>query len=227
MTRNLFTTLLERFPSADPRVSDLKAKLDLINSFLPVIDGWKKEAATNKHLSEAGVASAYRKRLDKDVMREVREMNRMIADGKANLVASRKKASQPVYDQADTLGAAHRREVREFLRGLDTKERLDLLISKDADPIFINAALELPAALSGIPEAQAVHVRQAYAEKQNPDLLDHINIREEALGVMQGFATGFKDEIRSRAGLDTSVRYGKASQFDDWYDTGAEPEAGK
>lgn len=224
---DIYTTLRSRFPAPDHRISDLKTKFDLANTFLPVIKTWRKEAASNKHLSEAGAASAYRKRLDKEVMREVREMDRLIAESKTNLVAARKKACLPVFDPSDIVSALHRREVREFLRSLDIKERLELLLVQGDDPIYIEAALELHPALSGLPADQAEHVREKYAETYNPEVMEHIHLREAALEVMTAFSSAFKAEVREQAGLETVGGIGRASAFDTWYQTGAEPEAEK
>lgn len=216
---DIWKTLRDRFPAAGPRISDLKSKFELVNTFLPVIAGWKKEAASDGNLSAAGAAAAYRRRMDKDVMQEVRSMRKLIDESKANLEVSRAKATQPVFDQNDHLGAAHRREIRDFLRNSDQSQRLSLLLGKSADPLFLKAALELPPIISGIPEKQVDMVRQTYAERHSASVLEHIELRQDALEIMTTFANAFKDEVKNNAGLENS------SDFDAWFDKGIEPGA--
>ncbi|WP_037436204.1 hypothetical protein [Sinorhizobium fredii] len=215
MNANLFSTLRQRFPR-DARVSDLGNVFDTVSSFLPVISGWKQEAARDKHLSAAGASAAYRRRIGENVMKTIRDMDALIADSKRNLEASRAKVSQPKYDPQDALAAAHRREIREFLRSVEQTQRLSLLIDS-ADPIFIQAALELPTVLSGIHETQAKLVRDSYAQRFNPDVLEHIEIRDEALTVMTSFAHALREEVAKHAGLE-------GNEFQDWYATGQEPQ---
>ncbi len=212
---DLFTTLRQRFPR-DARVSDLESVFDTVSSFLPIVSSWRQEAAKDKNLSEAGASAAYRRRIGENVMKEIRNMDSLIADSKQKLEASRVKASQPSYDRQDALAAAHRREIREYLRSVDQKERLSLLM-ESPDPIFLQAALELPTMLSGIHGTQAQHVRDNYVQRFNPGVMEHIEVREDALTVMTAFANGLRSEVAKHAGLE-----GQA--FRDWYATGQEPQ---
>ncbi|MCV3764038.1 hypothetical protein [Rhizobium sp. TRM95796] len=216
---DLLTTLRQRFPKPDHRISDLAGMFETVNTFIPVITAWKKEAASNKNLSEAGASAAYRRKIGENVMREVRNMNSLIRESREKISSSRVQVTQPTFDQKDMLAAAHRREIREFLRNADTSQRLSLVMGKDADPLFINAALELPTVVSGLLEQQADMVRKVYAERYHPDVLEHIELREEALEVMTAFASIFKEEVRKQAGIRNEP------DFDAWYETGAEPEA--
>ncbi|WP_414899349.1 hypothetical protein [Rhizobium cremeum] len=216
---DLLTTLRQRFPTSDDRVSDLKGVFDNINTFVPIVSQWKEEAGRNKHLSPAGISSAYRKRMGENVMQEVRRMNTVIAESKAKLAEAKVNVTKPKYDPTDMLGAAYRREIREFLRQTETSQRLSLVMSETADPIFTAAALELPTVVSGLPEQQADMVRKVYAERNHPDVLEHIAVRESALEVMTAFASVFKEEVRKQAGIDDK------KAFEAWYETGAEPEA--
>lgn len=212
---DLFSTLRQRFPRNDSRVSDLERIFDTVDTFVPILSSWKEEAK-DKNLSDSGVSAAYRRRLGENVMKTIRNMDSMIAESKQHLEASRVKSSQPSYDRADALAAAHRREIREFLRSADQSQRLSLLL-ESTDPIFLQAALELPTMLSGIPETQVQHVRDSYARRFNPGVLEHIEIREEALTVMTSFANGIRAEVAKHAGL-------KDKEFQAWYETGQEPQ---
>ncbi|NML73566.1 hypothetical protein HHL25_05430 [Rhizobium sp. S-51] len=216
---DLLTTLRQRFPASDPRVADLEGAFNNVNSFVPIVTKWKVEAGSNRHLSPAGVASAYRKRMGENVMQEVRRMHTLIKDSRQKLDEARVNVGKPKYDPSDMMAAAHRREIREFLRTVDTSQRLSLVLGEKADPIFAAAALELPTVVSGLPEEQAAMVREVYAERNHPDVLEHIQVREEALEVMAAFASVFKEDVRKQAGIDNK------KAFEAWYDTGTEPEA--
>lgn len=216
---DLLTTLRQRFPASDPRVSDLEGAFNNVNSFVPIVSKWKQEAASNKHLSAAGVSSAYRKRIGENVMQEVRRMKSLIEDSKQKLAEAKVNVTKPKYDPTDMLAAAYRREIREFLRQADPSQRIALIMSETADPIFSAAALELPHVVSGITDQHADIVRQIYAERHHPDVLEHIKVREEALEVMTAFASVFKEEVRKQAGIDSKP------VFEAWYENGTEPEA--
>lgn len=215
---DVFSTLRQRFPASDQRVSDLAGVFNTVNSFVPVISKWKQEVAGNKHLSQAGVSSAYRKKISENVMREVRKMKEVIEDSKAKLAASKINVMKPKYDPTDMLAAAYRREIREFLRQADPSQRIALVMSDTADPIFTAAALELPTVISGLTEQHAEVVRKVYAERHHPDVLEHIQVREDALEVMTAFASAFKNEVKKEAGIS------RPDLFEAWYETGTEPE---
>lgn len=215
---DVFSTLRSRFPASDPRVSDLKAAFDNVNSFLPIVSKWKQEAASNKHLSPAGVSSAYRKRMGENVMREIRRVKGLIEDSKAKLAESKVNVTKPKFDPTDMLAAAYRREIRDFLRQADTSQRIALVMSDTADPIFSAAVLELPTVVSGLTDQHAEVVRKVYAERNHPDVLEHIQVREDALEVMTAFATAFKQEVKKEAGIS------RPDLFEAWYENGIEPE---
>lgn len=213
---DIFSTLKSRFPAHDSRVSDLKSMFDNVASFGPHVANWRKEAGSNKHLSEAGAAAAFRNRMNKDIMQTIRHMRSSIEESKGHLETARKKVTQPEYNRDDALAAAHRREIRDFLRSTPDKDRIHLVAGETADPLFVEAALELPPIVSGLTSQQEQLVRQAYAEKFKPEVLDHITVREEALSVMTAMDGVVRTEFAKHAGLDKK-------QFDAWYDHGIEP----
>jgi hypothetical protein len=171
----------------------------------------KSELAAAGRLTPAGVNSELTGWLAKGVVPQLRRAEKLVADGKAALADRRKAISSPQIDRTDTARAAHRQEARAYLRGLAIGQQAGLLLNSDADPLFAEAALELPA-LSGVQADLLDKVRSAYAERTAPDILAQIEERDSSLSALGSAVEIVKYNLRREVQPE-----GKT--FDAWFDS--------
>lgn len=214
---NIVENLKSRFPADDPAVADLKTAFENAASFVPVAGEKRAEFAGNKNLSAEGVSDAVRRFLAIGVVPELRRAEALVAQKREALQESRSKAGQPQIDRSDEMAAAHRKEAREYLRSLSHGERAALLTS-DPDPLFLEAALEVPNALTGINDEVREHVQIVFAKRFNPQILAQIDNRSEALSALEGMIGIAKIEMQKSTGLDDR-------EFATWFQTAEAREA--
>jgi hypothetical protein len=119
--------------------------------------------------------------------------------------------AKPKIDATDLAAAMLRQELRTYLRGLDLSERMTALTDKP-DPAMLAAALEAPAALSGLTAETRAHVEEAYVQANHARTLNAMDDREEALAVVGAAAQIAVMEVRSHGGIEPHA-------FDAWFTT--------
>lgn len=204
--------LRRRLGADRPAARDLGTMFENVASFAAAPAVRKAQFAENRNLSAAGVNDELRRFLARGAVPEIRRTLAYVEASKASLSEARAKLSRPAIDPADTMGAAHRREAREFLRTVDAGERVRLLLD-NPDPLFVAAALEMPNALSGITDEIRGHVEQSYAATMRPGELAEVEARAEALATLEAAAKIARGEIARHVGFATD------QEFDGWFDT--------
>jgi hypothetical protein len=172
-----------------------------------------KKAALEKPgtLNARGVAEALRRDLGKHVVPELRSTLRVVNERKAAMKHERAALAKPKIDSTDVVAAMQRREIRDYLHGLESAERMKMLLD-NPDPIMLAAALELPPALSGLTVETRAHVEEAYTRATHAQTLRAMDDREEALDVVGAAAEIAAMEIRAAVGLEPH-------EFDGWFAT--------
>jgi hypothetical protein len=171
----------------------------------------KAELTAAGRLTPAGVNAELAAWLAKGVVPQLRSAEKFLADKKAVMDEYRASVGRPQIDRTDTLRAAHRKEAREYLRGLSVAQQAGLLFSPGADPLFAEAALEIPA-LSGVAPDMIEKARSVYAERIEPNIMAQVADREESIA-----ALGAAVEI-TKANLRREVQP-EGQSFDAWFNS--------
>lgn len=203
---NLRTAFKNVSPAAR---EDLAGVFENVAAFFPAAATKRQEIAKNPNLSPAGAADEFRKFLGARVVPEMRRARSIVETGFANLAQSHAKLGGPNIDPTDTLAAGHRKEAREYLRSLGHGERAALLLG-NADPLLLQAALEVPSALSGLTPELRADVEKSYATRVHGPELARLEERNEALTVISSTLTILGMEIRKDAGLASD------HEFESW-----------
>jgi hypothetical protein len=194
--------------------SDLTGVLDMIETALAAIGvpkAMKERVAQNKTLNELGLAQALRGELSKAVIPELRRIRKVAQERRAPIESQRAAMAQVKVDPTDVAGASQRQEMRTYLRGLDGGERMKLLL-EDSDPRWTQAALEVPAALSGLNTETRAHVQEAYVRANHAAALKALDDMGEALSLLEAAARIAIMEIRTYVGMGDA-------EFEDWFAT--------
>jgi hypothetical protein len=213
-------TLRARFRPEWKTRTDLAGLDTMLEDALSFIAAPKlKKAALEKPgtLNGRGVAEALRRDLGKHVVPELRRILRVVGERREAMKHERATLAKPKIDATDLAAAMLRQEMRTYLRGLDLSERMTALTDKP-DPAMLAAALEAPAALSGLNAETRAHVAQTYVQATHAQTLKAMDDREEALDVVGAAAEIASMEIRSSVGLEPQA-------FDSWFETADGTEA--
>lgn len=189
----------------------LDTMLDNALSFIPVPKAKKNAIEKPGTLNARGVAEALRRDLGKVVVPELRRIRRVVNERKEAMKHERAALTKPNIDTTDVAAALRRQEMRTYLRGLSLAERMGTLLN-NPDLDMLAAALEAPAALSGLTAETRAHVQEAYMVANHERTLKAMEDREEALTVVDVAAQFAITEVRANVGLETH-------QFDSWFAT--------
>lgn len=194
--------------------SDLRGVVDMVETALAATGAPKaaqERVAQNRTLNALGIAQALRGELTRNVVPELRRIRRVAQERRAAVESQRAAMAQVRVDAADVVGARHREEMRAHLRGLDDGARMKVLI-EDPDPRWTQAALELPAVLSGLNADTRAHVEEAYMRAAHSATLKALDELGEALSLLEAAARIAIMEVRTHLGM------GEA-EFEDWFAT--------
>lgn len=128
--------------AAHPLRSSLAKALDIAETFA----GDVEFLTLDKDLSPQGRENARQSKL-RAAVRDLRDARAPINELQTKLDKKRAAISMPKFDQSDLLGFLKRQELRSALRAAANTGQRTLLLE---DPIFADACLEQPAALSGL-----------------------------------------------------------------------------
>jgi hypothetical protein len=138
---------LEERYSTHPLKGDIAAALAAAENFAERASAIK----VDKNLSAEGRVNAIRGHL-KSALRDIRDSAAPIESMKTKLAGIQASIKSPPVDKTDVAGALARQELRAALRGMPIGDKASLLVGDHADTAFVDAALEQPAVLSGVPK---------------------------------------------------------------------------
>jgi hypothetical protein len=209
---NVTDNLRGRFKAAWKNRADL-AGLDTMFenavTFIAAPKAMKSKLEAPGTLNSRGVEEALRRELGKNVVPELRRILRVVNERKAAIKNERAVLATPKIDSTDLAATLRRQEIRGYFRSLELGDRIKVLLD-NPDPTMLAAALEAPAALSGLTAEMRAHVEQAYVLANHAKTLKAMDDREEALDVVGAAAEIAVMEIRSSVGLEPQA-------FDGWF----------
>jgi len=193
---------------------DLVGLVDMIDNALTAIDApkaMKDRVAQIKTLNALGIAQALRGELSRNVVPELRRIRRVAQERRDVVKSQREALAQVKVDATDVVGALQRQEMRTYLRTLDDGERMKLLTDGD-DHRMAQAALEVPAAMSGLNGEMRAQVEEAYVRAKHSAALKALDEMGEALSLLDAAARIAIMEIRTHVGMGDA-------EFEDWFAT--------
>ena len=102
-------------------------------------------------------------------------------------------------DKTDVAGALLRQETRAYLRGLDQGERVRLVMT---DPVYLTAAMEGPAALSGMTDDLRTELQDRLIENAHGPAVEALREAEEAIELVQASIDSAVNVIRAACDFD-------------------------
>jgi len=125
------------------------------------------------------------------------------------------KLQQP--DKSDIVGAMHRREMRDFLRGMPAKERNAYVSQRreNMDPNLALAIVEMPVEFSGVLESDRNDLLDRAVEAQHGEKMTQLRELEHAIEVAESAVETGRDEVRQETGIDPRTFDERAKPFED------------
>jgi hypothetical protein len=169
-------------------------------SNIDALDAKKQELARSQDLTEIGRQRQLLDHAFSSFMPNVLQARRTISKAQREVATKRSKLQKP---KSDPVEKAARREIRDYLRGLSNEDR-DAFLRKNGlltglDPEIRQAIIEMPAALSNVPQARYDElVREATAALNGP-LLDDIAALEKAIEITASAIGEGQADIQSQA----------------------------
>jgi len=119
-------------------------------------------------------------------------------------------------NSGDIVGALRRREMREFLRGMNPKDR-NSYISKNRenmDPDMALAIVEMPVEFSGVLESERDQLIDTALRAQHGQAMDELVELERAIEIAESVVETGRDEVRQETGLSQHDFDERAAPFE-------------
>jgi hypothetical protein len=139
--------------------------------------------------------------LRKDYGRDLRDARGPLDVFAKNIAAVRDAIKPVMIDRTDVVAAMERQELRAFIRGLPHAEKTALLL-ENPDARFLDAVLDAPAALSGVPPEIYGRAKQAREEQIHGPVLRELEAMESLLADAQNAATIARNDLMGMIEMD-------------------------
>ena len=157
--------------------------------------------AQNGHLTQEGVRAQLTEALRRTYDRDLRDARKPFDAAAAKLKSMREQVKPAQVDRTDVVAALERQEIRAFVRGLNVQERTKLL-TPGSDPRVLDAVLDAPAALSGVPEPYFAQVKAWREEQLHGPLLKEIADLDSLLSESQNAAVIARGDLMNTMQID-------------------------
>jgi len=182
-----------------PHLGGARAALEGALGMIEALPEERRELAKSGRLSQAGVDAEFREAAARDTVPALRRSLWELEKSANRLLQLEAELAPPAPDPTDLFGAAIRRECREYLRGLSLSDRMATVFG---DATFTQAALEGPAALSGLTAEHRAHVVKAWVQEHHADKSAAIEEDHQALKVADVAVHVAIDTLRRVAGFE-------------------------
>ncbi len=165
-------------------IANLEPFIRTMNRALTVHEAVHAQHATvakDGKLTALGRQAEMRRHVAEKAAPHLYQSQKSVALLSAKVAAWRSRLQPPAPDKADASRAVLRADARVMLRGMSVSARAALLLADDADPLLIEAALEAPAALSGLTNPIREQLLESYLEKNHGPELRKIEEADAAL----------------------------------------------
>lgn len=176
--------------------------------YIEAVPEYRADLAKPGDLSAKGLNQAMRNKAAEKIVPALRRAS-WEAEKAANAIkAERRKLAVPASDKSDLAGALLRQEVRSFLRAANQGDRIKLIMS---DPVFLQAAMEGPAALSGLTDELRADLESRMIDRAHGAAVDAMESVMEAVNVTQAAVEVASSTLQQECGFD-----GNTGAFNEW-----------
>jgi hypothetical protein len=139
--------------------------------------------------------------LTKQFARDMRDARQPIEAAAKDIERLRGEIKPVPVDRTDVVAAMERAEIRAFIRGLSDKDRIAALLQQP-DPKVLDAVLDAPAALSGVPEQHYAAAKAAREEQLFGAQLAEIDALQAVVDEANAAATIARTDLATVVGMD-------------------------
>jgi hypothetical protein len=132
--------------------------------------------------------------------RDLRDARKPILEAQQNLDRLRGQIKPVAIDRTDVVAAMERQEIRAFIRGLSSQDKISALL-KNNDPKILDAVLDAPAALSGIEEQHYAAALAARKEQLHGPALMEIEQLKTVIDEANAVAQTARRDLMSTSDL--------------------------
>jgi hypothetical protein len=141
------TEIIKRYAS-HPLKGEISSALAAAELFADKASGIRADP----NLSQEGRTNAVKSQL-KAALRAVRDAGAApVAEMRSRLDGIQASIKTPAIDKSDVAAALARQELRSAIRSMSLADKASLLVSDEGDPRWVDAVLEQPSVLSGVPQ---------------------------------------------------------------------------
>jgi hypothetical protein len=189
------------------------AALDAVDA----IEARKADALKSGKLTATGAADDALQYALSELVPTFKQGRNTIDAAKAEVRSLRDTIKLQQPDKSDIVGAMHRREMREFLRGMPDKERNRYLSQRreNMDPNLALAIVEMPAEFSGVLQSDRNDLLDRALEAQHGEKMTQLRELDHAIEVAESAVETGRDEVRQEAGIDPRTFDEQAKPFED------------
>lgn len=155
----------------------------------------------NGHLTQEGVRAQLTDTLRRTHGRDLRDARKPLEVAAGKLKTMREQVKPAQIDHTDVVAALERQEIRAFVRSLTSQDRTKLL-TPGGDPRVLDAVLDAPAALSGVPENYFAQVKSWREEQLHGPLLNEIAELDALLSEAQNAAVIARGDLMNTMQID-------------------------
>jgi hypothetical protein len=198
----LFQQLLDRVPEDHPAAAPVRKVIVDCSS---IADGFKAHSdklAKNGDLTPQGRRNELATAFKKGFARDLRDARAPIGSVKAQINQLRERIKSRPANPTDIAAILERQEIRAILRSMPPAER-SALVFNATDPRIVEAVLQMPPEMSGLPADRYAAVEKKYQEEKFAPELSKISELTDLVAHADAAADLARGELRRTMGLDS------------------------
>jgi hypothetical protein len=177
-----------------------RAYLDALSA-VDLAENIGRELAADTRYTDQGRQDQFKNHVLHQAVPVFHQGRRAISRARQELEEMRGRLQFPKGDPTDAAGAAARKEIREWLRGLPQSERDKITIAEDIDPQLRAAILEAPAMLTGVAQTHLNLLKEKALREVHGSLLDEIAELSSAIDMAASAVEAGRDSTRVDTGM--------------------------
>jgi hypothetical protein len=195
-------SILDRFNKyAHPKTAALVRSAEHCLTIAEQFANQRARLDADNHLTAAGRSAKLTDSLTKQFARDMRDARAPIEAAAKDVERLRGNIKPTAVDRTDVVAAMERAEIRAFIRGLPSGDKIAALL-KQADPKILDAVLDAPAALSGVPEEHYARAKTAREEQLHGPQLREIDALKAVVDEANAAATIARADLAAVVEMD-------------------------
>jgi hypothetical protein len=192
--------LLDRVPDHPAAAPVRKAMIDC----LTIADGFRAQSerlAKDENLTPQGRRNALAEALKKGFARDLRDARKPLDGIKSQIDQLRARTKSRAANPGDIAGILERQEIRAIIRAMPLSDRSAMILNS-TDPRIVEAVLQMPPAMSGLPADLYAAIEKKYTEEKFAPELSKIAELEDLVAHANAAHDVARGDLRQTMGLD-------------------------